>query len=81
MTGNYSKVTHFFANLTIFGRKLKQFIVVVLIFSVDSESVIDFFNSLRGEVRSSNFFPQHINKNSNTDSESTLKMSTTNLIF
>ena len=87
MTGNYSKVTSFFANYLWCGsvvlhtiwtseyanatvnsrRKLKKFRVVVLIFSVDSESVLEsFFNRLRGKVKISNFFPQPINKNSNT---------------
>ena len=84
MTGNYSKVTHYFSkkNATVkFSKKIKKVRVVVLIFSLDSESVLEFFYTLRGKVRISNFSPQNLNKNSNTDLESTLKMSTTTLIF
>ena len=60
-------------------KKIKKNRVVVLIFRVDSESVLEFFLYPEGGVRVSDFSPQPLNKNSNTDSESTLKMSTTNL--
>ena len=71
-----------YANATVNSRrKLNCFRVVVLIFSVDLEYVLELFYRLRGKFRISNFPPQPINKYSNTDSESTLKMSTTTLIF